>query len=310
MAEFGRAAVRAVTAIDAAGGARAGEAFTGEPSGIVTVRNVLPDWSIRLLILCLLLPALVAALDGYFRARRRRLPAERWLAWVGSLAAPFLIAWAWTRGLGFAGAVDAPGAPVLAAWDPAGAGGIASAASAVLVWAVAWALLRPWIARRTGVRGSPAAGGAGSAIGLVLAVLTFVVWIANPYAAAALLPAAHAWLFLGSPGTRLRGWLGAVALAVGALPPLLLGYYYARALGENPLELLWSGFLAVAGGHFRIGTGVVLSLWAGCFAGLIVILRVRRRVGAAAPPEPINTRGPITYAGPGSLGGTESALRH
>jgi hypothetical protein len=313
MAELGRTVVRAVTAIDAAGAGDAtalGPAFAAEPQGIVTVRNVLPDWSVRLLVGCLLLPALLAALDGYFRARRRRLPVERWLLWVGALAAPFALAWAWTRGLGLAGAVDAPGAPVLAAWDPAGTGGLAWAGSAVLVWALAWAFLRPWLARRTGVRGSPAAGGAGAAIGAMLVLVTLAVWLANPYAAAVMLPAAHAWLFLASPGTRLRGWAAAVALAVGAAPPLLLGFHYARALGEDPLELLWSGFLAVAGGHFSLGTGGVLSLWAGCFAGLLYALRARRRVAARTPPEPIQTRGPVTYAGPGSLGGTESALRH
>jgi hypothetical protein len=32
-------------------------------------------------------------------------------------------------------------------------------------------------------------------------------------------------------------------------------------------------------------------------------------VEADVEPQPLRTRGPITYAGPGSLGGTESALR-
>jgi hypothetical protein len=32
-------------------------------------------------------------------------------------------------------------------------------------------------------------------------------------------------------------------------------------------------------------------------------------VQANAGPDPVRTRGPISYAGPGSLGGTESALR-
>jgi len=32
-------------------------------------------------------------------------------------------------------------------------------------------------------------------------------------------------------------------------------------------------------------------------------------VQATAGPDPVVTRGPISYAGPGSLGGTESALR-
>jgi hypothetical protein len=38
-------------------------------------------------------------------------------------------------------------------------------------------------------------------------------------------------------------------------------------------------------------------------------MRTRRRVTANAEPEQLRTRGPATYAGPGSLGGTESALR-
>ena len=111
MAAFGRAVVRTVTAIDAAGegtDATAGPAFTGEPDGVITVRNVLPDWSVRLLVLCLLLPALLTALDGYFRARRRRLSTERWIAWVGALAAPFAVAWLWTRLLG----CSAPSTPL------------------------------------------------------------------------------------------------------------------------------------------------------------------------------------------------------
>ena len=56
--------------------------FAGEPDGIVTLRNVLPDWSVRLLVLCLLLPALLAALDSFFRARRRRLRTGAWIAWA------------------------------------------------------------------------------------------------------------------------------------------------------------------------------------------------------------------------------------
>ena len=48
------------------------------------------------------------------------------------------------------------------------------------------------------------------------------------------------------------------------------------------------------------------------FAGVVRVLVARRRIaresggGGAAI---ISTRGPVTYAGPGSLGGTESALQ-
>ena len=53
----------------------------------------------------------------------------------------------------------------------------------------------------------------------------------------------------------------------------------------------------------------ILSLLAGCLVAVVAIVRTRRRVVRGAEPDPITTRGPIGYAGPGSLGGTESALK-
>ena len=69
----------------------------------------------RLLVLCLLLPALLAALDAYFRARRRHLSAGVWVAWVLAAGPCVRVAWAWLRILGIAGALPAPRGPVLPA---------------------------------------------------------------------------------------------------------------------------------------------------------------------------------------------------
>ena len=73
---LGRAALRTVTVIDEAGRGREDSEvralWQDEPEGVVTLRNVLPTWSVRLLVLCLLAPALLAALDAFFRVRRRR----------------------------------------------------------------------------------------------------------------------------------------------------------------------------------------------------------------------------------------------
>jgi hypothetical protein len=45
-------------------------------------------------------------------------------------------------------------------------------------------------------------------------------------------------------------------------------------------------------------------------AGVVRVLFARRRLGDDGPAgKSISTRGPLSYAGPGSLGGTESALR-
>jgi hypothetical protein len=67
--------------------------------------------------------------------------------------------------------------------------------------------------------------------------------------------------------------------------------------------------LGVAGGHVSVLTLAVAAALLAALVAQIRILADRRGIEAAAPPEKISTRGPVSYAGPGSLGGTESALR-
>jgi uncharacterized integral membrane protein len=157
--------------------------------------------------------------------------------------------------------------------------------------------------------GSPAAGGAGAAAGAILCTVTLAVWVANPYAAALLLPAAHLWLFLGAPQTRMRGPLGWLALGAGLLAPLLLALYGMRALDAGPLELARTWLLATAGGHVTAWAALAVGALAGAFLLLVRVVAARRHVDRVTPPPKPQTRGPRTYAGPGSLGGTESALR-
>ncbi len=272
------------------------------------MRNVLPDWSVRLLVGTLLLPAFLTALDGFFRIRRRRLAVGPWLAWLGATALPVVMAWLWLRGLGIAGGIDPPDAPVLPL-PPFDRGDAIATGSAVLVAALGWFGIRRLILARAGERGNPMAGSLAAATGATLCLLAALVWVVNPYAAALLLPAAHVWMFAAAPSTRLRGWMGAVAVAVGVLPFLVVIVYYARAFGLEPAR---GGVDGGAVGRVRAA---------------LVRRRGRRRRRARLPrraaedhahaparaghrgPEPVVTRGPISYAGPGSLGGTESALR-
>ena len=311
--EFGRGALRSVIALDEARGRDAGgdatAPFAGAPEGIVTLRNVLPDWSVRLLVLCLLLPALLAALDSFFRARRRRLPTGAWFAWALAAGVAVPLAWAWLRVLGIADALPAPHGPV----DPRDlrleAGQAAALASVAVAVAAGVLLVRPLTSAGRAARGNPAAGAAGAAVGAIVCGVTLAVWLVNPYAAAVLLPAAHLWLFLGVPQTRLRGRIAWAALAAGLIAPLLVLGYELRALRASPLELARMWLVATAGGHVSAWSALALGALAGCLATLVRILRARHRMAAAAPEERPRTRGPATYAGPGSLGGTESALR-
>jgi hypothetical protein len=160
-----------------------------------------------------------------------------------------------------------------------------------------------------GVNGDPGGGGAAIAIVLLLCAAALLVWIANPYASLLLIPALHLWLLAMAPETRLRRPAALALWALGLLPPLLVAYAYARQFGLDPLELAWMLVLLVAGGGISLLAVLVWSVVLGCTAcALSVVLRA---TGAGHPDAatPITVRGPKTYAGPGSLGGTESALR-
>ncbi len=296
---FGRAALRAVTALDVAGSGDA-PAFAGVPNGIVTLRNVLPDWAVRLVIATLLLPALLAALDAYFRARRRRVAIGAAALRITAGAVPVLVAWLWVRLLGVTGLIASADGAVIPRAFPRTTSAYVAAATAVLAAAAAWYFAR----RATRVTGPP--DGHAIAVGLTVCGLATLVWIVNPYAAALLLPAAHAWPFAAG-GWRLR--LTAGAVVAGLLLPLVAVVYVALALGLGPLDLAWAGELAVAGGN-GLWTALVVAVLAAALGGLLRIALARHAAarGTSGGGE-IKTRGPLSYAGPGSLGGTESALR-
>ena len=310
---FGRSALRAVSALDRAGrGDASGEtapAFAGQTSGIVTLRNVLPDWSVRLLVLCFLAPALLAALDAVFRARRRGLATVPWIAWIAAGALPFLCGWAWLRVLGLTGALPAPPSPVLPsalALDTGQAAALATAALGVgLGVLAARAVTRPSAPGRA----SPAAGAAGAVAGAGTAAVALAVWVANPYAAALLVPAAHFWLLPAMPGSRLRGATAWLAVAAGLLAPALVLVYEMTALGVGPPGLARTWLIATAGGHVSPWSALAAGLVCACLAVAVRAVHARRRTAAPAVSERPRTRGPATYYGPGSLGGTESALR-
>ena len=223
---------------------------------------------------------------------------------------PFLLAWAWIRLLGLTGAIDAPRGP-----GPA-RGAAAARAGGSRRWC------RPRSCSRSpgsgrGARSCPrlrlpatvSAGGAAAALGLAINVLAAVVWVFNPLAAALLVPAAHGWLFATAPGTSTSSRVRVALVLIGLALPALMAVHYALALDLGPLDLAWLAFLITAGGHISPLAALVLSVLAGCLCGVVAVVRTRRRVVKQDEPEPIRTRGPLGYAGPGSLGGTESALR-
>jgi hypothetical protein len=149
---------------------------------------------------------------------------------------------------------------------------------------------------------------------LVLLVLALVTWIFNPFACLLLVLAPHLWLLAVSPSLQARAHgrvLALGAILAGSLPLVLLLIVYTHELGLGFGGLAESVVLALAGGQVGVFGALLWSVALGCL--LAVTLRVLATVPAGtvdaqewAQPS---TRGPVSYAGPGSLGGTESALR-
>ena len=300
--EFGRAALRGVLTLDVA----PREVLSADRS-LVLRRRVVPDWAVRLLVGALLLPIGLAALDGVVRSARRGGRPVAWMGWSLANAVPFALVLAWALGLELSGVVSAPPAPFAPGAVPLDAAGVAALVSLPVVAALGWSLVRRVLLSAFGATGDPAEGGAAAVLVAVLALALGAVWVVNPFLALLLVPAGHLWLLVAVGGPRLRGVGAFAALSAGLVLPALLLLSYATTFDAGPVQGAWWALLLVAGGTVSVQAALAGCLLGGCLAGATVI--VARRRGEARGPQQLATRGPASYAGPGSLGGTRSALR-
>ena len=310
---FGSAVLGAVNALDA------DSSGVGVPTAAIELKDkALPAWAVQVLVAALLLPSLVVTVDALARARRRKSPVAQALTWVLSCALPFFFCGLVAVALGAAGLLRAaPAAPAPAPDVPVGASEAGALVVLVLAFAIAW-LARAALLRTLGTLpaaddedgeavGLAGSGAAGVALMLVLDLTAVVVWVIDPFAALLLVPAAHVWLVIASPELRARRLLSAGLLLVGVLPAVAIIALYSHQLGLSLPEAAWTAVLLVAGGHIGLVSSALWSLFLGC---LVAAALLALRAGAVADGEAtVSVRGPLSYAGPGSLGGTESALR-
>jgi hypothetical protein len=156
--------------------------------------------------------------------------------------------------------------------------------------------------RGIGLAAPPAA----VALALVLSIEVLLVCVSDPFTALMLVPAAHFCVLAALP-ERPRRSLLAAGIVVGGLvlPVLAMGYYGARFdLGG---DLISYALLIIGSALGSVWTAVLSSLITGTLVSATIVCLARARLEEA--DEPVTVRGPVTYAGPGSLGGTESALR-
>jgi hypothetical protein len=89
---------------------------------------------------------------------------------------------------------------------------------------------------------------------------------------------------------------------------VLVAGYYANELGYGPVAAIWEMVLLLAGHGVSLVAALEWSVVLGCLLSAATLSLLAAR-GSRKVPTPVTVRGPVTYAGPGSLGGTKSALR-
>jgi hypothetical protein len=307
IAALGQTVLQTINSLDGAPSVPAPSAY------LVWGGKVIPAWAVKLLVLALILPVLLTMVDGFARARRRGHPVARWLLWVLAAALPFVLAVLVVLGARLTGLLGAtPPGPLGADAVPLGGAGIVVIVLLACAITGLLPLRRPLtnaLAKGRAI-GKPADAGAGAAVLLVMCAITLVIWAGNPFAAALLVPALHLWMWVLDPDVRMPRSLAALLVALGAAPGALVVFYYTQSLGLSPIQAIWNGVLLVAGGYIGVLAAAQWSVVLGCLTSVISIAARRPRLHRARPEEtPVTVRGPVTYAGPGSLGGTESALR-
>ena len=262
--------------------------------------KLIPGWAIALLAIALLAPVAVVSIDALVRASRSGEAVVPAVAWLLSRTIPFVATALLAYLMALVGLIPAPAFP----YDPAlhGFGFGAAAASLVLVAALLAAIR--FVHRLT--LPDQAFDAVSSVVGAGLALATIGIWLANPYLALLLVPTAHLWLLGAAPEARGRAPT-VIALGVGGLvvPAVAVATLGGR-LGVG-LEVPWQLLLMFTGRHFGPLALAPLCLLGGCLLALLANATTQ-------PPAPVmgrpgtRVRGPVSYAGPGSLGGTESAL--
>ncbi len=299
----GRAVLRTVFALD-----NGPDVAAGPERALVVRRKVLPTWAVRLVVAAALLPVWVAVLDGAARVRRRRLPLGAALRWALATAVPFALVALLARALGVAGLLSAhPGAPVPAGVVAVDGSAVGALVALGLTFVLGWVGVRPAVLRAVGAR-EPVGDAHAAAVALVVAAVSLGVWVANPFAAALLVVPAHLWLLAVAPEARLPRGVAALIALLALLPAGLALRSVALQLGYGPGDAAWSAVLLVAGGHVGPLAWLTWALLGGAGVGVAVLV-ARRRPEAPPQAAAVAVRGPRSYAGPGSLGGTDSALR-
>ena len=290
---YGRAALRVAGILDGAA-----HGWPGSNSSALPLRDrELPPWTMRLIGGMALLAALITGVDAMARARRQRIAVLVPAVWLLAAWPAMLLGWLWLLLAAATGVID--GVPAVTA--PVGSVPISWAALAGVPVAIAlgWLVLRP-LALRT-PRGVAEAGpGAPAALMLIGAIAGAVVWIRDPLTALLIVPFVHIAPWLVDPERAPTRRACAVAIALTLIPTAVVLTVISSDLGAGPVGLLWTVVLIFASGSAGLQVGVITTLLFALLASTLLLALRPRPEGKLE----LQTRGPLGYAGPGSLGGT------
>jgi hypothetical protein len=275
MAEFGNTALALVLALDTAN-----DPLVHGPGAHLTLAgNLIPGWALALLTLTLILPAVVASVDGMARAARRREPALGSLLWGLTRSLPFIAALVAAYLLALVGIAPNPSFP----FDP-GLYGFGWRSVGVIVALLAVFAVVAVLVRALSRPGRPLRETLATALGLVASVATLAIWFANPYLALVCVPLAHVWLLGARPqsAASVAGTLAGIVVALIPLAAALL--HLADRLGVGA-ELPWTLVLLVTGGQIGFPSALIGCLIAGSVLGLLALAvpGARRREEGANP---------------------------
>lgn len=287
---LGQAAQTIVLALDAL----PGRPDHGPDAYVTVADNLVPGWSIALLVFTLLLPGAVAATDGFSRALRRGRARPIDLGWVVGRSLPFLAALVLIYVAAITGVLPRPRFP----YDP-GRFSVDWRAAVVLMLlaagsAAAWVAAQPFSVPRRGDT-----QGLATATGVVSCAAALGVWLLNPFLALLAVPAAHAWLGATIGDVRRRLGVSAAAVGVSLLPALVALVWLAGRL-EVGITVPWHVLLMIGGGNLGPGAALLGCLLAGC---LLAVLAAALAPERPAPEPRISARGPAPHSDDSPRGG-------
>src|SRR5581483_3208306 len=251
-------------------------------------RRVLQGWAIEIVLVALLVPFLVGAVDLFAYCRRRRIalaPAARalrtratyWL-FAGLAFELFRVLGAWPAG---------PARPPNPATTVAGNWPVSTLLGLLVVLVLGWLVARHRLVPRREI--APEEELAGHAVALLcLSVLALLVVATNPFALLFVLPALHVWLWL--PLLRqARLPVRLVVFAAGLVGPLIVLGSLAWRFGLG-LDAPWY-LLELAGVGYVSTTALAVALAGAAAAAQLGAAAVGRY--APYPEAHERPRGPV-----------------